>query len=166
MDAAAAEALARHGEAVATVRDYQQRTGAVRVVVLVDRGAGEPPLMVDCDADQSVEITDGDRLATIPAEADAPAAAKPLPDIRPTPASAIELDLNTGDLQAPLGAIEHTAQTLQALARAFGNRSVATAELATRDPETTITLAARENEPAVLAAGDYEYTLRQHMRSD
>jgi hypothetical protein len=166
VDAAAAEALARHGEAVATVRDYQQRTGAVRVVVLVDRGDDQPPLMVDCDEDQSVEITDGDSLATIPAGANAPAAPKPLPDIRATPRSAIELDLSTGDLQAPLGAIEHTAQTLQALARAFGNRSVATAELATRDPETTITLAARDNEPTVLAAGDYEYTLRQHPRSE
>jgi hypothetical protein len=165
VDAAAAEALARHGEAVATVRDYQQRTGAMRVVVLVDRGDEQPPLMLDCDEDQSVEITDGDAVATIPAGANAPAAPKSLPDIRATPPSAIDLDLRTGDLQAPLGAIEHTAQTLQALARAFGRRSVATAELATRDPETTITLAARDNEPAVLAAGDYEYTLRQHPRS-
>ncbi len=162
MDAAAAEALARHGEAVATVRDYQQRTGAVRVVVLVDRGDDQPPLMIDCDDEQAVEITDSDRIVTIPADADAPSAPRPLPDIRPAPASAIEMDLSTGDLQAPLGAIEHLAQTLQALARAFGRRSVATAELATRDPATTITLAARDGEPAVLAAGDYEYTLRQH----
>jgi ABC-type transporter Mla subunit MlaD len=71
------------------------------------------------------------------------------------------MDLGTGDLQAPLGAIEHLARTLQALARSFGDRSVASAEIATRDPETTLTLAAREGEPAVLAAGDYEYTLRQ-----
>jgi hypothetical protein len=166
VDAAAAEALARHGEAVATVRDYQQRTGALRVVVLADRGDDRPPLMIDCDDEQTVEITDADSLATIPADAGTQAAPKSLPDIRATPASAIELDLGTGDLQAPLGAIEHLAQTLQALARAFGNRSVATAELATRDPETTITLAARENEPAVLAAGDYEYTLRQHPGSE
>jgi hypothetical protein len=166
VDAAAAEALARHGEAVATVRDYQQRTGALRVVVLVDRGDDRPPLMLDCDDEQSVEITDGDSLATIPGDANAPAAPRPLPDIRATPASAIDLDLRTGDLQAPLGAIEHTAQTLQALARAFGNRSVATAELATRDPETTITLAARDNEPTVLAAGEYEYTLRQHPHAE
>jgi hypothetical protein len=162
VDAAAAEALARHGEAVATVRDYQQRTGAVRVVVLVDRGDDQPPLMIDCDDEQAVEITDADRIVTIPADADAPSAPRPLPDIRPAPASAIEMDLSSGDLQAPLGAIEHLAQTLQALARAFGRRSVATAELATRDPATTITLAARDGEPAVLAAGDYEYTLRQH----
>jgi hypothetical protein len=162
VDAAAAEALARHGEAVATVRDYQQRTGALRVVVLVDRGEDRAPLMVDCDDEQAVEITDGDSVVTIPAGAHPDAASRRLPDIRATPASAIEMDLGTGDLQAPLGAIEHLAQTLQALARAFGNRSVATAELATRDPETQVTLAAREGEPAVLAAGDYEYALRQH----
>jgi hypothetical protein len=166
VDAAAAEALARHGEAVATVRDYQQRTGAVRVVVLVDRGPEEPPLMIDCDEEQAVEITDRETVATIPADAGGQAPPRPLPDIRHIPASAIEMDLATGDLQAPLGAIEHVAQTLEALARAFGKRSVATAELATRDPETTITLAARDQEPAVLAAGDYEYTLRQHPRSE
>jgi hypothetical protein len=129
---------------------------------LVDRGDGQPPLMIDCDDEQAVEITDADRIVTIPADADAPSAPRPLPDIRPAPASAIEMDLSSGDLQAPLGAIEHLAQTLQALARVFGRRSVATAELATRDPATTITLAARDGEPAVLAAGDYEYTLRQH----
>jgi hypothetical protein len=161
VDAAAAEALARHGEAVATVRDYAQRAGALRVVLLVDRGEPEPPLMVECDDEHNVALTDGDEVVTIPAQLSTQAPPRTLPEIRATPPTAIEMDLQTGDLQAPLGAIEHLAGTLQALARAFGDRSVASADFATRDPETPITLAAREGEPAVLAAGDYEYTLRQ-----
>jgi hypothetical protein len=160
VDPAAADALARHGEAVATVRDYALRAGADRVVLLVDRG-DEPPLMVDCDDAHVVEITDGQTVTTLAADAQPLAQPRPLPEIRHIPATAIEMNLATGDLQAPLGAIEHLADTLGALARAFGSRSVASADFPTRDPETPITLAAREGEPTVLAAGDYEYTLRQ-----
>ena len=101
MDPAAETALARHGEAVATAREFALRANALRVVLLIDRG----------------------------------------------------------DDDAPLGAIEHLAQALTAVARDLGNRSVATAEFATSDPETPITLAARQGEPAVLAAGDQEYRL-------
>ena len=98
-------------------------------------------------------MTDGETLATIPAEAPAPAPGARLPDVRAIPATAISLDLITGELAAPLGAIEHLADALKQLARALGGRSVATAEFATSDPGTPITLAAREGEPAVLAAG-------------
>jgi hypothetical protein len=45
------------------------------------------------------------------------------------------------------------------LAAAFGGRSVATADFATRDPELPITIAAREGEPLVLAAGDRRFVL-------
>lgn len=161
MDAAAAEALARHGEAVATVREYALRSGAQRVVLLVDRGEEEPPLMVEADDEHNVELTDGEQITTIPAQAPTNAQPRSLPEIRAIPPTAIELNVQTGDLQAPLGAVEHLAETLRGLARAFGNRSVASADFATRDPETPITLAAREGEPVILAAGDYEYTLRQ-----
>jgi hypothetical protein len=143
------------------VRDYALRAGALRVVLLVDRGEEQPPLMVECDDGHAVEITDGETVTTIAPDARPAAAPRPLPEIRHIPASSIDMDLATGDLQAPFGAIEHLADTLGALARAFGNRSVATADFATRDPETPITLAAREGEPTVLAAGDYEYALRR-----
>jgi hypothetical protein len=158
VDAAAETALARHGEAVATAREFALRANALRVVLLIDRG-GDPPLMVDCDAEGEVEVTDGDAVATIPAAADTPAPPTPLPDVRAIPATAISVDLATGELAAPLGAIEHLADALTTLARSLGNRSVATAEFATSDPETPITLAAREGEPTVLAADDQEYRL-------
>jgi hypothetical protein len=158
VDPAAETALARHGDAVATAREFALRANALRVVLLIDRG-DEPPLMVDCDGEGEVEVTDGGTVATIPADAPAPAPAGPLPDVRAIPATAISVDLATSELHAPLGAIEHLAEALTALARHVGHRSVATAEFATSDPETPITLAAREGEPAVLAAGDQEYRL-------
>jgi hypothetical protein len=46
-----------------------------------------------------------------------------------------------------------------ALARAFGGRSVATADFATRDPSVPVTIAAREGEPVVVAAADRRFVL-------
>jgi hypothetical protein len=159
VDAQAQTALARHGEAVATAREFARRSQALRVVLLIDRGEQAAPLMVDCDQLGEVEITDQDAVVTIPAEAMTTAQAS-VPDVRAIPATAVSIDLTTGELAAPLGAIEHLADALQQLARQLGARSVATAEFATSDPETPITLAAREGEPTVLAAGEHEYTLR------
>ena len=108
---------------------------------------------------EGVEITEGDTLAFIPADAHVPAQPRPLPEIRPTPASAIHLDPNTGELAAPLGTIDHLARATLDLAKAFGGLTVATAEFATNDPELPITFAAREGEPVVLGAGDAQYEL-------
>ena len=77
----------------------------------------------------------------------------------PTPATAITIDVDTGELAAPLGTIDHLAGAVLALAGAFGGLTVATAEFPTRDPDLPITLAAREGERVVLGAGDAQYEL-------
>jgi hypothetical protein len=145
-----------HAEAIATAWDFLQRSGAQRVVLILDLGDGEAA-MVDVDAQGSVELTEGDEVTET--GIDAPAAPKPLPEIRPTPASAISIDLDTGELAAPLGTIDHLAESVLALAKAFGGLTVASAEFPTRDPDMPITLAAREGERVVLAAGDAQYEL-------
>jgi hypothetical protein len=157
MDPAALIALARHSEEVATVRAFQRQSNATRVVLLVHTPEGETA-MVECDQD-GVEITEGDAVAFIPATAAVPAPPRALPDIRPTPASAIHVDIETGELAAPLGTIDHLASITLALAKAFGGLTVATAEFATDDPQLPITFAAREGERVVLAAGDEQYEL-------
>jgi hypothetical protein len=126
------------------------------VVLLIDRGDDQEPLMVDCDAEGDTEVTDGDALTVVAAPDDigAPAA---LPDVRAIPATAISIDTETGELAAPLGAVEQLVRALQDLAQSLGGRSVATAEIPTRD--ISITLAARPGEPAVLAAGEREFRL-------
>jgi hypothetical protein len=151
-------ALERHGEAVATVRAFSERSEALRVVLVLDRGEAEPA-MLECMPGGALELTDGGRTSRIPADATVPAAPRPLPEVRPPPPSSVHLNVDTGELEAPLGAVANLARAVLALASAFGGRSVATAEFATRDPAVELTIAAREGEPLVFAAGDRRYVL-------
>jgi hypothetical protein len=158
-DPAALEALARHAEALATVRAFAERSGAERVVLLVDQGDHEEPAMLDCAPDGTVELTHGDSSWTFPPSAHFPARARPLPDIRPAPASALRADPATGELAAPIGAVANLSESVLGLARAFGGRSVASADFATHDLELPMTIVAREGEPLLLAIGDGRFEL-------
>jgi hypothetical protein len=153
------EALARHAEAVATVRAFAARSGAERVVLLVDPGDGSTATMLDCAPGGDLELTDGDHSWAVPPAMRVDAPPRPLPDLRPPPATALAVDPETGELEAPLGVISNLGLAVLGLAAAFGGRSVATADFATRDPEVPITIAAREGEPLVLAAGDRRFVL-------
>jgi hypothetical protein len=157
-DDGALQALARNAEAIATVREFAARANALRVVLLVDRGQG-PALMVERNTDGAVEVTEDGRAHSFPAEALIPAAPRALPDIRPAPPSALHAEPATGQLAAPLGAVTHLGESVLALARAFGGRSVALADFATRDPELPITVVARDGEPLLLAMGDGRFEL-------
>jgi hypothetical protein len=153
------EGLDRHSEAIATVRAFAQRSGAERVVVLVDPGDGSTAAMLDCAAGGALELTVGEETWEVPAAMPVEAAARPLPELRPPPPSALAVDPDTGELEAPIGAIANLARAVLGLAATFGGRSVATADFATRDPEVPITIAAREGEPLLLAAGDRRFVL-------
>jgi hypothetical protein len=159
VDPAALMALARHGQAVATARAFARGSGATRVVLLIDRGEDVPALMVDLDETGETEITDGETVATIPGVALVPAEPHELPEVRAIPPTAIDIDMETGELSAPIGAIEHLAGAVKGLSAALGGRSVATAEFATRDPDVPITIAARPGEPPLLLAGDDQFEL-------
>jgi hypothetical protein len=158
-DPAALVALARHAEAIATVRAYAERSNAERVVLLVDRGDDDPAIMLDRAADGTLELTDGADPVTIPASAIVPAEPRPLPELRPAPASALRADPATGELAAPIGAIANMGTGVLGLARAFGGRSVASADFATQDPDLPMTIVAREGEPLLLAVGDGRFEL-------
>jgi hypothetical protein len=153
------DAVARHAEAVATVRAFAERSGAERVVLLVDPGDGSTATMLECGPTGDLELTDGDATWQVPPAVHAGAAPRTLPQLRPPPPTALVIDPDTGQLEAPLGAIANLARAVLGLAAAFGGKSVATAEFATRDPATPITIAAREGEPLLLAAGDKRFVL-------
>ncbi len=139
---------------LATVHDFATRAGAERVVVLLD---SDPPLVVERLEDGRMQVTEGDATRSAgPAPA---AAALPLPDLRAVPASALSADPETGELAAPLGSVQLLADSVLALARALGGRSVATATFPTRDPELPLTLAARVGEPVVLDIAGRHFTL-------
>ena len=156
------DAVARHAEAVATVRAFAERAGALRVVLLVDGGDG-PATMLDWTP-AALELTDAGGTWTVPPGTPAPARPRPLTDLRPPPPTALSLNPETGDLEAPLGAVANLGRGVLSLATAFGGRSVATVDFATRDPQIPITIAAREGEPLVLAAGDLRFTLPDVVR--
>jgi len=151
-------AVARHAVALATVRAFGRAAGAERVVLLVDQGEEAPVAMV--------EWLEGDRLVVVEGEAaheltGAAAGARPkaLPEVRQIPAATLDLDEERGELAAPLGAVQHLAEAVLALAAAFGGRSVATAEFSTRRPERPLTVAGRPGEPVVLAVGEHRFEL-------
>jgi hypothetical protein len=134
--------------ALATVQDFATRAGAERVVVLLDGGPDDTPVIVERLEGGALQVTEGQTTrTTAPTPGVAPL---PLPEMRPLPASALSADPESGELAAPLGAIQRLADSVLALARALGGRSVATATFATRDPEIPLTVAAREGEPVLL----------------
>jgi hypothetical protein len=139
---------------LATVQDFAARAGAERVVVLLD---SEPPLMLERLEDGTLEVTEG--AATRAAAPGRAAAALALPGLRAVPASALRADPETGELAAPLGSVQLLADSVLALARVLGGRSVATATFPTRDPETPLTVAAREGEPVVLDIAGRHFVL-------
>jgi hypothetical protein len=143
--------------AVATGAAFADRARAERVVLVLDRGECAQPVMVECLPGERLELTEGEACrAVVPEPGVAPA---PLPELRPPPASAIEADPDTGELAAPLGAVAHLADAVLALARAFGGRSVATAQFATRDPALPLTFAARDGDPVLLELAGRHFAL-------
>jgi hypothetical protein len=105
----------------------------------------------------ALEVTQGD--APQPFEPGPGAQPLALPGLRSVPASAITADPESGELAAPLGSVQLLADSVLALARAVGGRSVATATFPTADPATPLTLAAREGEDVVLELAGRHFSL-------
>src|SRR5688572_28267822 len=111
--------------ALATLQDFAARTGAERVVALLDRGDEAPPVLLERLEDGALQITED--AEPVAAEADPSVAPHPLGALRPVPATSMSADPDSGELAAPLGSVQLLAESVLALARSFGGRSVATA---------------------------------------
>lgn len=155
----AAAALARHAIAVATVREFAARSGAHRVVLLLDEGDEPQATMLELVHGAPLELTEAGVTHAIEAGAGVDAPPLPLPELRPAPATALQVDPVTGELAAPLGVVANLGEAVLGLAAAFGGRSVATADFPTRDADRPLTIAARQGEPIVLAVGEEQFVL-------
>lgn len=148
------------GVVVATLRAYLERSGAIRAMVLLDRGDDQAPLMLDCPAGEPMEVTEGERTTVL---AGAVGAAEPLAlaldDIRAMPA--VEVDAEGASIAMLSGVMEHAAGGVRDLAAALGGRTVVTVQLATTDPETPLAIAARTGEPLVLVLGDEQFPMAE-----
>jgi hypothetical protein len=146
-------------EAVATVRAFASASGAERVVLLLDRGEDRPATMLDGGPDGTVELTEDGELLVVDPLTPLGAAPRELPALRPPPPTAMAMDPDSGELEAPIGVIANLARAVLALATAFGGRSVASVDFATRDAGQPLTIAAREGDPLVVASGDARFEL-------
>lgn len=150
--------LERHAEALVTVREFAERSGALRVVALLDDGAGRTAAVIDAHAGGSLTIGDGETAAEVPPESLEGVEPRPLRPLKPLPPSAWHMHPERGEVMAPIGAIAALGEGLLELARALGGRSVASADFAMADGATA-TIAAREGDPLILAVGDEQFEL-------
>jgi hypothetical protein len=143
---------------LATVRDFADRTRAARVVILLDRGPDHPAPTIETAHGEPLTITQGqarvliepvDLLGVEPLHVHLPVA---------VPATALEVDVERGELEAPIGLLSALADGVSGLADALGGRSVAQAEFGTRSG-ARLTLTARPGEPIVVGVGDAQFEL-------
>jgi hypothetical protein len=153
---AAEEARERIAEIAVTLRAFTTAAGALAAVLLLDQGAGTPPLLVDCPAAGPVTLGEGQDMVALDAERLA-AAPLPLPGVRALPP--FEVDALRAEITAPLGGVEQLARAVRALAEAFPGRSVVTVTFATSDPDAPLQLAARSGDPMVLGLGEEQFEM-------
>jgi hypothetical protein len=146
------EAVGRHAVALASVLELAGRAGAQRVVLLIDEGEHADATMIEWAGDGSLQLTEAGVTEPVPPATVAQVVPADLPEVTPVPPSALTVD-ESGELAAPIGALAGLAGAVVALAAAFGGRSVATAEFATREPDQPFMLAARPGEPVVAQIG-------------
>jgi hypothetical protein len=140
----------------ATLLAFVARSAALRAVVLLDRGQGAPPAVLDCDADGTVEVEERGAVRTL-AGTEVAADPLPLPEIRALPP--MDVDAQRGEVIGMIGGLQHLTDAVGALAAVLGGRSVATVQFETTDPRAPLAVSARPGEPAVLALGDEPFAL-------
>jgi hypothetical protein len=139
---------------VATLRDVLHRSGALRVVAVVDRAE---PAIIDVGRLLPVEVQVGERLVHLPHAMDLDAEPIVEPALRQLPP--FEVDATTGEVIGTIGGLDHLADAMRELSRALGGRSVAMAQYATTTPDVPLSVTARGDEPVVVAIGEEEFEL-------
>jgi hypothetical protein len=142
---------------IATLHALLERSGALRAVVLVDRGEDAVPVVVDYDADGAAEVAEGDDARPWPPDAWVAAEPYELPPVGTLPP--LEVDLEASEVVAPLGVLDAAGHAVRALAGLLPGRSVATVGFATTDPDEPLFLAARRGEALVASLAGHEYEL-------
>jgi hypothetical protein len=149
---------ARDDVVLATVRDFVERSGALGVTVLLDRGEGHGAPLVDCRAGEPLTVTQGTQSALIPDQALEGVPPLPLSPPRPVPPTALEVDPVLGEVSGPIGVVAMLAEGVLELARVLGGRTVAVADFATRSGDE-LSISARDGEPVVLTVGEQQFEL-------
>lgn len=147
-----------HDVLLATVRDFADRSGAARVVVVLDRGPDRLPPTIEAERGGDLTIAQGDQSFLVPPSDLLGVEPLHVHMVQAIPPSALEIDTMTDTIEAPIGVMDALARAVRDLAAAMGGRSVAQAEFETRSGRE-IALTARADEPVVVTSGDAQFEM-------
>jgi hypothetical protein len=132
-------------EAVAaTLLAFLREAGAGRAVAVLD---DDPPVLVEVEGEGTPTASVGEEVRPLLALEEP----GPLPHVHAFPP--LDVDAEAAEITAPMGAVAHLAGAVRELSRGLPGRSVLTVEWATTDPDAPLTVAARGEDPMVLAIG-------------
>ena len=135
----------------ATLYAYVTASGALGATAVVEPGT------VDVEADGSASLEPPDSPLAEPLDAQGADALDLGIDVRSLPPFVV--DVEAGEVTGAMGALEHFAEGVRALAAALGGGSVVLVRFPAADGETPFALAAREGEGLVVAIGDDQYQM-------
>lgn len=142
-----------------TLRAFTRLAGAEAAMLLLDRGDGGQPFVVDCPQEGLVTLAEGEQLVELEPGRLA-ADPLPLPPIRPLgPFTVAALLTELDAAPAGGGPVALLAGALLQLTGSFPGRSVVSATFLTDDPDRPLQLTARAGDPLVASLGDRQFEL-------
>jgi hypothetical protein len=142
---------------IAALREFLHATSALEAQGVVDRGDDAPPALVTVGRATPIEVVDGAQTVHLPHAVELDVEA---PEFRHVPQlPPFEIDAEEGTITGALGGVQALAESVEALAKTLGGRSVALAFYPTTDSETPLGIAAREGEDTVVTLGETQFTL-------
>ena len=137
----------------ATLLEFLTVSGALMATAVVEGAT----VCASDDGELTVERADAPEGFTEPLD---PRGSEPLKvgmTVRRLPP--MDVDAERGEVNGPLGGLEHLAEAVMALARALGAPGVALVQWPTLDEETTFAISARAGEGIVLVIGEEYYEM-------
>jgi hypothetical protein len=143
---------------IVLLRELLHAAAAVRATAVVPDGGG-PPAVVDVARLMPVEVARGDEVVHLPHAAPLDAPTPSVPEFRRLPA--FDVDPATGEVAAPLGAVEHRARATAQAATGLPAGSVLQLSWETsRDGVPfSVTARAAADEPFVLGVGEETFPM-------
>jgi hypothetical protein len=135
----------------ATLLAYVSASGALGATAVIEAGT------VDVEVDGSASLEPPESPVAEPLDAHAAAPLALGVEVRALPPFVV--DAEAGEVTGAIGALEHFAEGVRALAAALGGRCVALVRFPATDGDTPFALAARDGEGLVVVIGDDQYEM-------
>jgi hypothetical protein len=143
---------------VVLLRELLHAAAAVRATAVVPDGEG-PPAVVDVARLLPVEVARGERVVHLAHAAPLDVPAPAVPEFKPLPA--FDVDPDSGEIAAPLGAVEHRARATAQAAAGLPPGSVLQLswETSREGVPFSVTARAAADEPFVLGVGEETFPM-------